>query len=180
MGRISEEAKEIMFQKKQESIKSISETKEIGMTFSNALNNAVSVWTVLIEHPEVKPIEALEDIQDLIDFFRGLKEEIRAEITTEHVAKEAEKVPPGSEVYGKCPDGLLPPPPPPSTPVGGCSEPQVKMIHAKLNKLGYKSDQHTETIRGFLGLTHLEHLENLTKSQASDAITLLVKMEERK
>jgi len=171
MGKISEGAKE-MFQKKQESIKTISETKEIGMTFSNALNNAVSVWAVLVEHPEVKSTEALEDIQDLIDFFRGLKEEIRAEITTGQATKETEKVFPGSEV--------VKPESTPPLPIGGCSEPQVKMIHAKLNKLGYKSDQHTETIRGFLGLTHLEHLENLTKSQASDAITLLVKMEERK
>lgn len=179
MGKISEQAT-AMFREKQDAIKAISETKDLGITFANCLNNSVAVWGILAEHPEINVKEALEDISSLVDFFRNIKEGIRAETTTEkshfqeaeQAVKEAIKFFPGSTVesLAEPPMGLtkLPPERP--------SKAQMGKIWHELNEKHYDKANHVSVASKLLGIKLTSFDDQIfTKAVASDLIKILVK-----
>lgn len=184
MGRINEAAQS-MFNKKQESIAKISESKDIGMTFSNALNNSVAVWSVLAEHQEIDVKEALEDISGLVEFFRNMKEGVKAEMTSRNPGLEAfEKVVTATEkeflestVTTPIPRAVsqeqIPPPIP--TPAYKATVPQIKKIFVELNKKKYDKAKHVEILNKMFNMT-IKSLNDLNKSTASDIIKRLIEM----
>lgn len=164
---------EKLFYKKQASIEKISETKSRGAEFGNALNNAIDVWITLAAHPELKVDEAAKDIMEWVQFFLGLKDEVRPPeepgMTAEEAVEKTKELFPGSEQQS-------PPDPEPR-----CSEPQTKKIWVELHRLGYRDEKHLAVIGELLDLhRNLGSMKDLTKFQARTVIDKLIKMEAKK
>jgi len=182
---------EKLFIRKQELIEKISGEKNLGIQFSNALNNAVAVWSVLEAHGLCNEDEATKAAKDLIAwvrFFLTLKDEVRPEesgigapgevmnqfkegfkqgvgMTAEQAVKETERI-------------FTPEGPKPEVPL--CSEPQTKKIWVELHRLGYKDEDHLGVIIKILGLSSLRSIKDLLKIEASRVIEKLIKTEAKK
>jgi len=155
------------FFKKEKMIKEAMNQKERSIEFTNGLNNAVAVWSVLSTHPELKMEGALQDIMDLVKFFRMMKDETDEEDKTtptgmsQPAATQAvQETFPGSEVQA--------PPPEQSRirePDAPATESQRRAIYAIQRSLG-RADVTIPTV--------------LTKAQASGIIDKLKKEEAAK
>jgi hypothetical protein len=157
------------FERKQALIKETSEAKNKGMELGNALNNATQVYVALLSHPDIDPTKAAEDIMDWVEFFLGMKEVLKTEktgLTTEDAVKQTVEIFQGSTQQSS---------PPPQPPAELCTEPQTKKIWVELHRIGYKDEDHLANIKMILGLSNLKSIKNLTKSQATKAINLLIK-----
>jgi hypothetical protein len=155
-----------LFERKQTSIEKISATKSLGMELANAYNNATAVYIALLAHPCIDPTRAAQEIMEWVQFFLGLKDEVKPElsgITADQAIKETEKVFEPQKTFD------VP-----------CSEPQTKKIWVELHRLGHKDENHLHNIQMILDLSDLKSMKDLTRKQASTVIEKLMKMEAKK
>ncbi len=163
-----------LLDKKNKVIQEISKTKELGMEFSNCLNNAVAVWRVCRDN-KLEVEKELPEIMDLVDFFRGMKAEVKRGITEQEAVDATKQTFPGSEVI---PPGTQQSPP---TAVDPITQPQRGKMFALLKEAGHtdKASQ-LERVRAILYLPPVTSFEaindgkGLSKSQASAVIKQLM------